>query len=82
MAMNVCNPARKRPGSAQLLSTSALMTKQTTTPGLTYVVEKSAQLPPAFQPFGTNVAAGSMTSFIDPAPATQTQRVHRALIKP
>jgi len=54
----------------------------TTTPGLTYVTERSAALPSGFQPFQTNVAATSVILITDPLSGSpDAQFYYRAFIQ-
>ena len=62
-------------------SSGSMKFQITTTPGLSYVVERASSLPPIFQPVMTNVAAGGILNFTDPSPANQTQQLYRAVIR-
>lgn len=54
----------------------------TTTPGLTYVTERTSSLPSGFNPFQTNAATGSFIRVTDPIPSgVVTQRFYRAYIQ-
>lgn len=62
-------------------SSGSMKFQITTTPGLSYVVERASSLPPSFQPVSTNVAAGGILNFTDPSPANQSQQLYRAVIR-
>jgi hypothetical protein len=51
-----------------LLSGNALQFDLTTSPGLTYVVERSPTLPPSWSPLQTNIATGATLRVIEPLP--------------
>ena len=53
-----------------------------TTPGLTYVVEASSNLPPIWVGFSTNVAMGNSLSVVDPDVASRGRRFFRAFLLP
>jgi len=66
-----------------LISGNSLQFDLTTSPGMTYVVERTPSLPPVWLPFQTNLANGATLRITDPLPpGGGTQLFYRAFIQP